>query len=859
MRNRLTSLALALAAVLILAPAAGATTFTVDNTGSSADANLNDGICATGTGACSLRAAIEQSNFSSAGAPHTIDLSFVTEISVPAELPPITRNGTFVDGCGVGRDELPPPATEPGAPKPPATDPCVGLKRTDVNPISGLIVRGADDVVIQGLAMTNFGRAVRLWGSDRAEVRGNWFGQRIDGTTQEGNDVAVAVTDRTQDGQVVDAATANIIGGASDADDSGSPTCTASLCNLILNSKVTGVDLTGTAAAIGPGDAPSAATGVDEGTQIRGNWIGVRTAAGQPAANATAISIGDSRNAVIGGDPVGHGNVIAGNDHGVDQGSGTKVVWLLGGVYGMSPDREHTVANGFWNARLRGGPTQADGVVVDHAVFGPADIGLDLEGPMAQVTGSAFYSPDDARFQTAGIRAAPGADRVFIGSAAGAAPGCAPLADGCNSIAYTADGTPGIWIDGADDARIQRNAVGGTLFTPPLAGPPIRIDGGAAGATVGDVNDNVDERNVLTRASGIPAIEVGEGATGVVIGDNEGIAIGGSGLFTDLLPGPGFGNSGPVNGGIQPPLITLATVQGVGGTATPGATVRVLQLQRVPPQGDPNPVPYPPGYTFPTTPSVTTADANGIWGIAFPADLKVGQKLLAAQTTAAGSSEYASPETAAASNPSPLVTFTSGPPTVVQSNVRSATFTFTSNKAGSSFQCSLDAGSFVACTSPYAVNGLDTGGHQLQVKATDPIGKQGPPASRNWSILFADPVPAPAPRPAASSAKAVRFSSVVSLPSARKCVSRRSLKITVRTPKGSKVKSIVVRIGKRRVATIKNTKKRIPSKKGIPISLRGLRSGKFVVKVEVTLTDKAMIKGSRTYRTCVKKKAAKRR
>ena len=172
------------------------------------------------------------------------------------------------------------------------------------------------------------------------------------------------------------------------------------------------------------------------------------------------------------------------------------------------------------------------------------------------------------------------------------------------------------------------------------------------------------------------------------------------------------------------------------------------------------------------------------------------------------------------------MTFTSGPPTVVDSTVRSATFSFTSNKAGSSFQCSLDAGTFVPCTSPYTVNGLETGGHQLQVKATDPIGKQGPPASRNWSILF--PV-APPPGPPVSAAAAVRFASLVSLPSAKSCISKRSMRITVHTPKGAKVKGVVIRIGGRKVGSAKGART-------IPISLKGLKRGTFVVKVEVTLS-----------------------
>ncbi len=592
-----------------------------------------------------------------------------------------------------------------------------------------------------------------------------------------------------------------------------------------------------------------------KGTTIAGNWIGVRDRTpAPPSANATAIKIGNAQETMIGGADPDDGNVIAGNTHGVDQGSGATAVTLRWGVFGISPDGDTTVSNGEWNARLTGGGTGLN-PFVEKVTFGPTAVGLQFDGPKANLLGSVFLSPDGARFTTAAVRVGPGGDSAYIGTNNATPFGCIPLLDTCNTIGATADGKPGLWIDGADDARIWRNAIGGGLSAP-LQGPPIRIDGGAVGADIGDDDEDPERRNILSRLTG-PAIEIGGGATKIVVGDNEGIAQNAfgdpTGLFTDLLPDPGPGNSGPANNTIQPPVITQASANGVGGTATPGATIRVLQQQRAPVVGETLPSEPPEGYTFPTTPSVTTVNASGVWGVAFPTPVKVGNKLLASQTTADGSSEYATPKAATPDNPPPLVTFTSGPPVVVDASVRTATFTFISSKAGSSFQCSLDAGAFVACSSPYTVSGLETGGHQLQVKATDPIGKLGPPASRNWSILFADPAPAPTtPKgPTGSSAGTVKFASVVTLPSAKACISKRSLRITIKAPKGAKIKGTIVRIGSKRVASVKNVKT-------IPVSLKGLKKGTFVVKVEVTLTDKRVLKGSRTYRTCAKKAAKKK-
>ena len=51
-----------------------------------------------------------------------------------------------------------------------------------------------------------------------------------------------------------------------------------------------------------------------------------------------------------------------------------------------------------------------------------------------------------------------------------------------------------------------------------------------------------------------------------------------------------------------------------------------------------------------------------------------------------------------------------------------ATFSFSSNEAGSTFQCSVDGGTFAPCTSPFVSNSLVDGKHNFQVKAVDAVG-----------------------------------------------------------------------------------------------------------------------------------------
>ena len=65
----------------------------------------------------------------------------------------------------------------------------------------------------------------------------------------------------------------------------------------------------------------------------------------------------------------------------------------------------------------------------------------------------------------------------------------------------------------------------------------------------------------------------------------------------------------------------------------------------------------------------------------------------------------------------------------------SATFTFSSTEAGSSFQCKLDAGAYAACTSPTTYTSLAQGSHTFSVKATDAAAnEEASPATSTWTV-----------------------------------------------------------------------------------------------------------------------------
>jgi large repetitive protein len=70
----------------------------------------------------------------------------------------------------------------------------------------------------------------------------------------------------------------------------------------------------------------------------------------------------------------------------------------------------------------------------------------------------------------------------------------------------------------------------------------------------------------------------------------------------------------------------------------------------------------------------------------------------------------------------------------------SASFTFSADEPGSSFECSLDNAAFAPCTSPRQYTGLSSGNHQFRVRARDALGNlDGSPAVRTWTVDTAAP------------------------------------------------------------------------------------------------------------------------
>ena len=117
------------------------------------------------------------------------------------------------------------------------------------------------------------------------------------------------------------------------------------------------------------------------------------------------------------------------------------------------------------------------------------------------------------------------------------------------------------------------------------------------------------------------------------------------------------------------------------------------------------------------------------------ADLGAGDHTFAVRAIDAAGNVDASPATRAWTvDLPPDTTIDAGPSGDTAADT--ATFRFSSNEPGASFECALDEDSFSSCTSPLELTGLSVGPHELLVRAKDGAGNvDATPASRTWTVL----------------------------------------------------------------------------------------------------------------------------
>ncbi len=189
----LAGVALLLLAALAL-QAHAAVVLTVNSTGDAPDAALGDGVCATATGECTLRAAIQEAN--ALGGLDTITFNIlpggVQTITPGSQLPTIT-SPVVLDGT-----------TQPGF----AGTPIIEINGSGAGFFAmGLLVT-AGGSTIRGLAVNRFvganGFGIFLDGGVGNVIQGNYIGTDVTGTVDLGN---------SYDGVAMVNSSGNLIGG----------------------------------------------------------------------------------------------------------------------------------------------------------------------------------------------------------------------------------------------------------------------------------------------------------------------------------------------------------------------------------------------------------------------------------------------------------------------------------------------------------------------------------------------------------------------------------------------------------------------------------------------------------------------
>jgi hypothetical protein len=245
---------------------------------------------------------------------------------------------------------------------------------------------------------------------------------------------------------------------------------------------------------------------------------------------------------------------------------------------------------------------------------------------------------------------------------------------------------------------------------------------------------------VVLSSSSTPAradleLTSGPGDSLTLSNDREGAAIlslGGMRPGDSVADTVTLGNTGTVPGDLSLSTSNLLDTPGAGGGALSGALD--LAIQDVTNVGSPVMV-YSGKIDALTTVTLGTlaAGASRVYEfrVSFP-DAGAGAENAFQGSAVSVEFDWTAVNNDADTNP-PETTITSGPASLSAS--RDASFAFTSDESGSTFECSLDGSPFAACSSPAAYTGLGDGGHTIDVRATDSSANtDATPAGASWTI-----------------------------------------------------------------------------------------------------------------------------
>ena len=763
---RVVTLLFAVVVCLLAAPAsASALTYTVDSTADEADAVPGTAGCLTAGLKCTLRAAIEESNFS-AGTPDEIKFAAAFDgqsadtIVLLSALPGIEDPVSILGGDCFGEDG--------------PDSPCAGIKGP--SSAAALTVDDANGVVIEGLAITgaqfgidvvggsegfvarndwvgltlgaaeeanligifldpgsdgatigglatsernviagNEGDGLYLNGASDATILGNYFGVNPPepvglpgGSQQMANGKDIEITDSTSGGGVK--AENNEVGATIEGSALTSPVCDGG-CNVISGADGAGIDLNGD----GAGQNEASASGP---TSIHGNFIGVSASGTGTVANSSyGVLAGHADNVTVGEFPLGDANYFAGSGEAIATEEGESFI-ARGNSFGIGPNGAELTRPGKAVFALDQGVAAPPSIELNLIFAG--SIGIEQRGGVGHLTSNEVIGGS-------------------IGIYATGEPGGGLIAS--NFIEAASEN--GILVEGPDN-----EVRGNTVLESGKAGirvknpPGIAMTGGLIGGSTGE------KENVIEGSRG-PAIEILEEAlepgSFTEIARNRGRA--NKGLFIDLVNG--------ANEGILPPSVGTAKQSGASGTgAEPNARIRVFR-KKAAEAGE-----------IESFIGEATADGSGNWKVTYPASIPGGTTVAATQTSVGGATSELS-TAITATEPSGGVTTGGGskdekgakddkgkkpgkakgkdnkggvPDTRITKGPRkthatAVKFKFVSTEDGSKFECKLDRQKFKACKSPKKYKGLKPGKHVFKVRAVKGKNADPTPAKRKFKVL----------------------------------------------------------------------------------------------------------------------------
>jgi CSLREA domain-containing protein len=482
-------------------------TFTVNSTGDLADANAPNGpwngVCATSTGVCTLRAAIQESNAPpSVGFRDTIAFNILS-IAPATELPvitdPVVIDGTthpsFVDKPIV---ELKGDALAAGS---------RGIRiRAGDTTVRGLVVNGFSDQIVVGVV------GVQPPAGDGVRIVGNYLGTDLTGTSAAGGNAS---------GIHIIGGSDHVIGGPDPADR-----------NLISGNGFAGIGLNGPAGKV----------------TIQGNFIGTK-ASGDAAVTgplpapgiSTGIYSSGAGLVLIGGAGPGEGNVISGaapsNGIFLLGGSGHRVV---GNKIGTDVDGENAVPNGIGIVTSMFG---AGVEIIDNVVSGNLGVGVELAGDVGSVVQGNKIGVD-----VDGLERLPNGDGIYLNGTTGVlVGGTTPASRNIISANGHASGGTGRGIEFQNQA--SRNTIQGNL-----------IGVGADGRDLGNVRIGIFCCGLMTdppghvvggTAEGAGNVIAFNGAKGIVVSGNRlaftgpRVSILGNSIYSNNLLGVDLSTDGP--------------------------------------------------------------------------------------------------------------------------------------------------------------------------------------------------------------------------------------------------------------------------------------------------------------------------